>query len=209
VALLAIGPMQSGLMLSTLLQQPAWTGTGLGVNATVAGLVQAPPMVLAVLIGPACGALAARRGARAPALLGCALLLAGWTGLLLAHASLPWVAAMALVKGIGLAVVFAAAPMLIVEASPAERTSETTGVSSVLRHVFNAIGSQVIALMLASSTVSDAAHGPGRYASPAAMALALMVIVALAVAAVVVTTALPRRKADAAVSSPSIKALAR
>jgi hypothetical protein len=41
------------------------------------------------------------------------------------------------------------------------------------------------------------------------MALALMVIVALAVAAVVVTTALPRRKADAAVSSPSIKALAR
>ncbi|HEV8314409.1 MAG TPA: hypothetical protein VGQ23_15200, partial [Burkholderiaceae bacterium] len=113
------------------------------------------------------------------------------------------------VKGIGLAVVFAAAPMLIVEASPAERTSETTGVSSVLRHVFNAIGSQVIALMLASSTVSDVAHGPGRYASPAAMALALMVIVALAVAAVVVTTALPRRKADAAVSSPSIKALAR
>jgi MFS family permease len=195
MVLLALGPLQSGVMMSTLLQQPIWTGAGLGLSATAAGFVQAPPMVLAVLIGPACGALALRRGARAPALLACVLLLIGWTGLLLAHAWLPWVVSMALVKGIGLAAVFAAAPMLIVEASPAERTSETTGVSSVLRHVFNAIGSQVVALMLASTTVSDAAQGPGRYPAPAALALALAVIAALALAATVVTWCLPRKGA--------------
>jgi MFS family permease len=195
VVLLALGPMQSGIFLSTLLQQPAWTGAGLGLSATLSGLVQAPPMVLAVLIGPACGALALRRGARAPALLACTLLVAGWSGLLLAHALLPWVAAMALVKGIGLAAVFAAAPMLVVEASPAERTSETTGVSSVLRHVSNAIGSQVVALLLASSTVADAAQGPGRYPSPAALTLALSVIVALAVIAWVAAWCVPRRSA--------------
>jgi len=206
MALLALGPMQSGLVLSTLLQQPTWTGAGLGLSATVSGLIQAPPMVLAVLIGPACGALAIRRGARAPALLACGLLLLGWTGLLLAHAALPWVAGMALVKGIGLAAVFAAAPMLIVEASPAERTSETTGVSSVLRHVFNAIGSQVVALALASSTVSDAAHGPGRFPAPEALNLALGLICGLAVVAFVVTWCLPRRQPEPAASQASMKA---
>jgi MFS family permease len=186
------------MMLSTLLQQPGWTGAGLGVSATVAGLVQAPPMLLAVLIGPYCGTLAARHGARWPALLACVFLLLGWGGLLLAHDSLAWVAAMALVKGIGLAAAYAALPMLIVEAAPAARTSEATGVSSVLRHVFNAVGSQVVALALASAVVSDAAMGPGRYPAPAAMTLALALICALALAACVVALFLPRRAAEAA-----------
>jgi MFS family permease len=204
VMLLALGPMQSGLVMSTLLQQPTWTGAGLGLSATLSGLVQAPPMVLAVLIGPACGALALRRGARAPALLACGALLLGWAGLLVAHSAVPWVAAMALIKGIGLAAVFAAAPMLIVEASPAERTSETTGVSSVLRHVSNAIGSQLVALMLASSTISDAAQGTARYPAPAALTLTLAVICGLAVAACAAAWWLPRRRdAVAALAAPA------
>lgn len=205
VVLLALGPMQSGMVLSTLLQQPAWTGAGLGLSATLSGLVQAPPMVLALLVGPACGALALRRGARAPALLACVLLLLGWGGILLSHAALPWVAAMTLIKGLGLAAVFAAAPMLIVEASPAERTSETTGVSSVLRHMSNAIGSQLVALMLASTTVSDAAQGPARYPAPAGLTLTLAVICGLAVAACAVAWCLPRRQraADAVANPPA------
>ncbi len=205
MALLALGPMQSGLVLSTLLQQPAWTGAGLGLSATLSGVVQAPPMLLAAVVGPGCGVLAARRGARAPALLACMLLVLGWAGLVLGHASVPWVAAMALLSGIGLAAVFAAAPMLIVEASPAARTSETTGVSSVLRHLFNATGSQVVALTLASATVSDAAHGPGRYAAPQALGLALVVICVLAVVAAAVTACLPRRTAAAIPSPTKIK----
>src|SRR5882672_1568983 len=35
VVLLALGAMQSGVLLSLLLQQPAWTGVGLGLSATV------------------------------------------------------------------------------------------------------------------------------------------------------------------------------
>ncbi|HMC14358.1 MAG TPA: MFS transporter [Albitalea sp.] len=203
MALLALGPLQSGLVLSTLLQQPAWTGAGLGLSATVAGLVQAPPMLLAVFIGPGCGLMAARRGARAPALLASGLLAIGWIGIAIAHASLPWVAAMALLSGIGLAAVYAAAPMLIVEASPAQRTSETTGVSSVLRHLFNATGSQLVALLLASATVHDAAHGAGRYAAPQAIALTLAAISVLAIVATAITACLPRRHATQTHSSSS------
>ena len=87
VVVLALGPLQSGLVLSLLLQQPQWTGIGLGLTATMAGAVLAPPMMLAILVGPGCGGLAARYGARVPALLACVCLLAGWGGIAIHHDS--------------------------------------------------------------------------------------------------------------------------
>jgi hypothetical protein len=83
--------------------------------------------------------------------------------------------------------------MLIVEVAPAERTSECTGVSAVLRYIFNAVGSQVVAVMLARSIVSDPAHGPGNYPAPAAFELTLTVIAALCVLSLMVTACLPVR----------------
>ena len=56
---------------------------------------------------------------------------------------------MVVVQGVGMAMAYAAAPMLIVEVAPADRTSEVTGVSSIVRYVFNAVGSQVVAVLLA------------------------------------------------------------
>jgi MFS family permease len=193
MVLLALGPLQSGLVLSQLLQQPTWTGAGLGLSATVAGIVLAPPMVLAMFVGPGCGALAARHGARSPALWACALLLAGWGGIALNHASLAFLAAMIVLKGIGMSAAYAVTPMLIVEVAPPERTSEVTGMSSVVRYVFNAVGSQVVAVLLGHATVSNPAMGPGSYPAPAAFELTLTVITLLCVAGIGVTWALPRR----------------
>ncbi len=203
VVLLALGPLQSGLLLSLLLQQPQWTGVGLGLSATLAGVILAPPMALAVLIGPGCGLLAARFGARTPALLACAFLLVGWGGIALEHASLPFVVAMVVLQGIGMAMAYAAAPMLIVEVAPASRTSEVTGVSSVVRYIFNAVGSQVIALLLAHETVSNPAAGPGVYPAPSAFALTLSVISLLCMCGLMVTWALPRRGGRAAQAAPA------
>ena len=197
MALLALGPLQSGFVMSTLLQQPPATGVGLGVSATASGLIQAVPMVLAVFVGPAAGLWAQRSGARAPALAACVLLLAGWGGVALWHTVLPWVGAMALVCGAGLALAYATTPMLIVEATPPQRTSESTGVSSVVRHLFNAIGSQLVALLLASSTVTDAALGPGRFPSAQAFGMTLAAISGLALLAFLMAWALPRRAAPA------------
>jgi MFS family permease len=193
VVLLALGPLQGGLVLSQLLQQPTWTGAGLGLSATVAGLVLAPPMALAMVVGPGCGALAARRGARVPALWACAFLLAGWGGIALHHASIGFVAAMVVLQGIGTAAAYAVAPMLIVEVAPRERTSEVTGVSAVMRYIFNAVGSQVVAVMLGHATVSNAAAGPGTYPAPSAFELTLTVISLLCACVIAVTWALPRR----------------
>jgi MFS family permease len=193
MVLLALGPLQSGLVLSQLLQQPGWTGVGLGLSATHAGLLLAPPMALAVLVGPGCGALAARRGARLPALWACAFLLAGWGGIGLEHGSIAFVAAMVVLQSIGMTAAYAVAPMLIVEVAPGDRTSEVTGVSAVVRYIFNAVGSQVVAVLLAQSTVSNTAAGPGTYPAPSAFALTLTVISLLCVCVAGVTWALPRR----------------
>ena len=197
MVLLALGPLQSGLVLSQLLQQPIWTGVGLGLSATTAGLLLAPPMALAVLVGPGCGALAARRGARLPALWACMFLLAGWGGIALQHASVGFVATMVVLQGIGMAAAYAVVPMLIVEVAPGERTSEVTGVSAVMRYIFNAVGSQVVAVLLARATVSDAARGPGSYPAPAAFELTLVVIAGLCVVSLVATACLPVRRREA------------
>jgi len=193
VVVLALGPLQSGLVLSLLLQQPQWTGIGLGLTATMAGAVLAPPMMLAIFVGPGCGGLAARYGARVPAMLACVCLFAGWGGIALHHDSVPFVAAMVVLQGVGMAMAYAAAPMLIVEVAPEDRTSEVTGVSSIVRYIFMAVGSQVVTVLLAQSTVSNASLGPGVYPAPSTFVMTLSLIAGLSVAGLVITLALPRR----------------
>ena len=103
---------------------------------------------------------------------------------------------MVVLQGIGMAMAYAAAPMLIVEVAPEDRTSEVTGVSSIVRYIFNAVGSQVVAVLLAQATVSNAALGPGVYPAPSTFVMTLSLIAGLSVAGLLVTLALPRRVAD-------------
>jgi MFS family permease len=123
----------------------------------------------------------------------CLFLLAGWGGIALQHASIGFVAAMVVLQGIGMAAAYAVVPMLIVEVAPGERTSEVTGVSAVVRYIFNAVGSQVVAVLLGRVTVSDAARGPGSYPAAAAFELTLVVIAGLCVLSLMVTACLPVR----------------
>jgi MFS family permease len=104
---------------------------------------------------------------------------------------------MALLQGVGVAMAYAAAPMLIVEAAPAARTSEAAGVSSVVRHLFNAIGSQLMAVLLATATVADPLGGSARYPAPSAFELVLALISALSALALIASLALPRRRRQA------------
>jgi hypothetical protein len=63
------------------------------------------------------------------------------------------------VIGTGFSVTYAGLPNLIVEAAPAERTSEATGVAAIMRAVFMAIGAQVVMIILATDTIHDSAAG--------------------------------------------------
>src|SRR5262249_35587572 len=68
----------------------------------------------------------------------------------------PWqvLAAMSL-RGLGLGVVFAIMPVLVLDAVPAERAPAATGLNNVLRTVGSLLGAQICATYLATLTIGD------------------------------------------------------
>ena len=154
----AVGPMIYPQVLMPLLQQPLWTGVGLGITATLAGLVKLPTNLTSGVAAIASGYLAQRHGMRAVVIWAMAANLLAWVLLIFFHDSV-WSLVLASVLLIAPAgtILFGCAPGLIIEATPADRTSEATGMTSVLRAISQAVGSQLIALCLATSLVSNAA----------------------------------------------------
>jgi hypothetical protein len=93
-------------------------------------------------------------------------------------------------------ILFACAPGLIIEAAPAERTSEATGLTSVLRALAMAIGSQLIAFTLATSSVvnSEGAKFPDERAYVTTFAMVAVCCLASLICALMI----PRRRVPVA-----------
>ena len=108
--------------------------------------------------------------------------------------------------GLGLAIVFAASSNRIVEAAPADRTSEATGLSVVVRLAFTAVGAQILTFLLATSTISDASRGPGTFPTDMAFTIAFVFMTFMARLCLILALALPRRRPVAA-SEPDIGAV--
>ena len=62
LAVLCLGCMQNGQVLSMFLQQPVVSGTGFGLTATLSGLALMALLSVAFVAGPAAGSLVARYG---------------------------------------------------------------------------------------------------------------------------------------------------
>lgn len=191
MALFGLGSSQLMLILMLLLQQPTWTGIGLGISATLAAMVKLPGNVLALVFGPLGGYLTARHGGRRAMLLASCMVLAAWLGILLWRDSLWLLTAMSLLAAAGGAMMYAAMPNLIIEAAPQDRTSEMTGLSNVVRTTFTAIGAQLVTFLLATSTVSDPARGSGVFPAEPAYMLACSAVIATLLLMLLVTWLLP------------------
>lgn len=189
--LVALGALQIMLIFSLMLQSPVWTGIGLGVSATVAGLVKLPSNVFAVIVAPWSGSLTQRRGDRAPILIGGLLVTAGWAGILIVHDRLLAVGTLLCAIAAGTTILFAAIPNAIVPAVPEGRTSEAIGTMSVIRAVAMSVGAQLVAALLSSSTVTRAGES-GQYPDERAFYLAITVVIALTLAGTALAFALPR-----------------
>ncbi|MET0657740.1 MAG: MFS transporter [Steroidobacteraceae bacterium] len=196
MGLTAMGAFQIAQVLALLLQQPVWTQVGLGVSATFAGLVKIPSNVSGLIGAPLSGAIAARRNARTALLLGSAVLALGWLAITFNHHEVWVIAALAIVIGVGTAMTYAAIPNLIIEGAPASRTSESIGLSAVIRGAFQAIGAQLVALSLASSTISQAANAKVSYPSQEAFTLTFGWITACCILCMIVALAVPQSRRD-------------
>jgi MFS family permease len=199
MALFGVGASQLMLVVLMVAQQPLWTGVGLGLTATLAAMIKVPASFASLVGAPWSGHLAARHGARRAALVGAAILCASWVGMMLWHGAVGQLVALSFAGTVGGAILYAAVPTLLVEVVPGERTSEVIGMSHVLRTLGTAIGTQVVTVLLATSTVRDAARGVAKYPTEQAYLLALGAVALCSALSVLVVLALPRRQPNAVV----------
>ncbi|MFL6682744.1 MAG: MFS transporter [Burkholderiaceae bacterium] len=193
---LALGAIQLGQMLSLLLQQPAWTGIGLGLSPSAMGWLMLPLNALTIVVSPLAGRVGRRIGDQRVALVGAGACLAAWLALLAWHATLAQLVAAAVCCTIGYGLLMPALYNLIARASPIENASEAAGVNAVCLAAFMAVGSQLLFGLLGSQTVHDAAHGSYSYPGEAAFKLAFAYLVAMCACCLAVLLVLGRRPAS-------------
>ena len=193
LVLIGFGAMQSAMVISLLMQQPLWTGVGMGLSATTVGFILFPSMIVSLIGGPWTGMLAARRGARLPLMLGAMLLTVTWTLIAFRHDNLLLLIALMVLHGLGQSIVFAAAPMLITAATPAGRTSEANGLSNVFRQTAIAVGAQVVSLVLALNSVKQTELGSVAYPSEVGFVTTFGLIIAASLLCVLAALAFRTR----------------
>jgi len=191
-AAIALGPMVNPQVVLVLAQQPLWTGIGLGLGATAAGLLKQPVTIMGLFAGPLGGRIAARHGARAAMLLGAASLVIAWTLPLLAMNSLAVLLTAVSLHSFGIVILYGSVSNQIVEAAPPSRTSEATGLAQVTRATFSAAGSQVVAALMATSLVSDTTQDTRSHPSEEAYMLAFAFLVLTSAIAFIAAWLLPR-----------------
>ena len=180
--LFALGSAQLVFVFTTYMQAPAWTMAGLGFGATLAGLAKLPSNVLSFSAGPLSGWIALKHSVRLPIIVGGVLAAVGWLAGMALPNTLGQMIALLCVISFGTTMLNAALPMVIVESATPDRTSEAIGTMSVIRNMFSAVGTQVIALVLATNMII-APIGGAKFPSPASYRLTMAVIAALSLAA--------------------------
>jgi MFS family permease len=196
-ALYAVSALQITLVFSIILQSPVWTGIGLGVTATVSGLVKLPSNLSSMLAAPLAGWITGRRGGRVVMFWGGLMTATGWFMALFLNQSTTIVALVLIVISFGTTMTFATAPTMILTAAPKDRSSEATGMLSVVRSVFMAIGAQFVSVLLASDTI---ARGGADFPSRSAAMLTIGIIGGLSLGAAALSFALPKAQRSKAES---------
>ncbi|MFA7584929.1 MAG: MFS transporter [Novosphingobium sp.] len=179
--LLAMGTMQVVYVFSNYVQSPTWTAVGLGMTATMAGLAKLPSNFTSFFAGPFAGWLTRRVGHRSTVLMALAIATVGWLAALAMPDRLLQVIVLLCVISFGTTMMQAAIPTIIVACAPPNRTSEAAGSMSVVRGIASALGAQLIAVMLASDTIT-APGGDGAYPSADGYRLTMIWIAGLTAA---------------------------
>jgi len=191
LATTAMGPMIYPFVFMPILQQPLWTGIGFGVSATLAGLFKLPTNVTSGSASLVAGYLAAKFTFRPVVIAATAINLLAWLLLWAQHDSL-WVVvgAAVLLMAPASTIIVACGPALIMDVTPPGSTSEAMALSSVLRSLAMAVGSQLIALALATSSIRNAAGTV--YPDERAYIAVFMMVSAIALVALACAMLIPR-----------------
>ena len=202
MGLFGLGSAQLMLMVLLIGQQPVWTGIGIGLTAAAAAWLKVPSGLVGFIGSPWSGHVAARSGARRAAILGSAVTCVGWVIFALWHDSVAQLVTASVVCTLGGSALYAAMPNLIVEVAPPERTAEFNGMSHVFRTLGTAVGTQIVTMLLATTTAVAPDGAVTKHPAPSAFMLAFVAINGMVAAMLLVALLLPRRTAAQRATSP-------
>jgi MFS family permease len=171
-------------------QVPESTGYGLGASPSDAGLFILPWSLGSIFAGVVAGRLAARHGSHASLVGGAALSAVALALLSTWHGEAWHVCVEMGLLGIGLGVLTAAMPTMLVAAVPADQRGASTGMNTNIRTIGGAIGAQVLAAIVVAGT-TDGVTRESSYVG-AFLLLAVMCVLALAAALAVPRHRKPR-----------------
>lgn len=167
---IALGVFQGGHLMALFGQQPLATGIGLGLSATMAGFLLLPANILAGLSTPFVAGAVKKYGPRNIARIGCAMIISAFLTLAFYNNDANLVLGLMILQGVGLGMVYVTVPIIIVHATPPDRTSEATGMLAVIRSTAMAVGAQTVATLLAGDSGGGGHGGSGGHAFPDAAA---------------------------------------
>jgi EmrB/QacA subfamily drug resistance transporter len=144
------------IVVPSYLQTPSSNGYGFGASITKSGLALLPLSGAMLVAGILTGRFSTRFGSKVPLVVGSAFSALGMLFLAVAH-SAEWnfYVGMALV-GLGIGFAFSAMSNLVVEAVPPSQTGVATGMNANVRTIGGAIGSQIVASVVAGTIVANA-----------------------------------------------------
>ena len=161
------------------------TGYGLGVRPSRAGLVALPWSIGSTLTGMLLGRLAARYGPKLVLVAGAILASVPFAILVVRHDSV-WVICVALgIFGTGTGLMAAAMPTILIRSVPEEQVGVTAGMNVNIRTIGGAVGTQIVASVIASGTTA----GVG---SESAYVWSFAVVGVICLLAIVAAIAVPR-----------------
>lgn len=169
-ALIAVGPIGMTSILSITLYRtpnllpvpggdPISLPVGLGLSATMAGVLGFITAAASFATAPLIGRISARAGARTGLMIGAVAMIVGMLVVASAPNSMFVVIAGQVIVVLATGFLYSGMPTVIVECVRPEQTSAATGVNAVTRTAFQAVASSIVALMLATSPVVVGSNG--------------------------------------------------
>ena len=196
-AAIGFGMMAQSIVLPMLLRLPEATGYGLGQSLLAAGLWMAPGGLMMMIFAPISGILINRIGAKITLAIGAAILGCGYLlAFFLMDAA--WKLMLAsIVCAIGVGVGYAAMPTLIMGSVPATEAGAAVGLNGLMRSLGTTVASAVMALILASATIS---LGGTEVPDQSTFTWCFLVAAAAAFVGMAITLTIPSRRGSSNVS---------
>lgn len=208
-ALIAVGPVgMTNIIVITLYRTPSALPVpgghpidlpvGLGLSATMAGVLGFVTAGASFATAPIIGRISSRYGARTGLMIGSTMMIIGMVIVGLAPQNLTVVLTGIVIVVLATGFLYPGMPMVIVECVRPEETSAATGVNAVTRTAFMAVAASLVAILL---TVSPIKLGEFAFTSRTGLNVALGACILTCLATIVVAALIPSNRREAATAT--------